>query len=69
MIRGQHVSDDELPRQADVQQVSWQLNQSLKSCRAMVANYRLMLGGGANDNQPADHGNERFVDEESEAEA
>jgi len=48
------VSDDELPREADVQRVRWRLNESLRSCQAMVANYRVMLGAVANDNQPAD---------------
>ena len=46
------MSDEQLPPEADVTQVSWKLNESLKACQAMVANYRLMLGGVANDNQP-----------------
>ena len=48
------MSDEQLPPEADVTQVSWKLNESLKACQAMVANYRLMLGGVANDNQPGD---------------
>ena len=46
------MSDEQLPPEADVTQVSWKLHESLKACQAMVANYRLMLGGVANDNQP-----------------
>ena len=46
------MSDEQLPPEADVTQISWKLHESLKACQAMVANYRLMLGGVANDNQP-----------------
>ena len=46
------MSDNELPREADVEQVSRRLHQSLHACRVMVANYRAMLGGVANDNEP-----------------
>jgi hypothetical protein len=38
-------------REPDVAHVSWKLNESLRACQAMVANYRLMLRGEANDNQ------------------
>ena len=48
------MSDDELPREADVEQVSRRLHQSLKACRLMVANYRAMLAGVANDNDPVE---------------
>lgn len=48
------MSDDELPHQPDVALLSCKLNESLKACQAIVANYRLMFAGGANDNQPAD---------------
>ena len=44
------MSDEELVREADADHVRLQLAQGLKACRAMVANYRLMLGGAANDN-------------------
>jgi hypothetical protein len=68
-IWGHGVSDHELPHEADVQQVNLKLNESLRACQAMVANYRLMLGGEANDNQPdgADDGN-GFAGQSSEAE-
>ena len=46
------MSDEQLPPEADVTQVRWKLNESLRTCQAMVANYRLMLGAVANDNQP-----------------
>jgi hypothetical protein len=45
------VSDDGLAREADVEHVSLKLAQGLKACRALVANYRLMLGAAANDNR------------------
>ena len=61
------MSDNELPREADVQQVSWRMNESLKACRAMVANYREMLAGVANDNEPgAASGGNGFEREASE---
>ena len=43
------MSDEQSPPEADVTQVSWKLNESLKACQAMVANYRLMLGHVANE--------------------
>jgi hypothetical protein len=46
------VSDEELPRAADVEHVSLKLVQGLKACRSMVANYRAMLDGKINDNVP-----------------
>ena len=55
------MSDDEVPHQPDVALVSWKLNESLKACQAMVANYRLMFAGGANDNQPADTGSDSRI--------
>ena len=51
------MSDDECAREAEAEHVQLKLAQGLKACRAMVDNYRLMLGGAANDNgaeeQPA----------------
>jgi hypothetical protein len=44
------VSDEELARNADVEQVSRTLAQSLKACRSMIASYRAALGAEANDN-------------------
>jgi hypothetical protein len=46
------VSDEELPRAADVEHVSLKLVQGLKACRSMVANYRTRLDGKINDNVP-----------------
>jgi hypothetical protein len=37
-------------READVEHVSLRLAQGLKACRSMVANYRAIFGGEANDN-------------------
>ena len=62
------MSDEQLPPEADVTQVSWKLNESLKACQAMVANYRLMLGGVANDNQPSGEDGRSFAAERTEAE-
>jgi hypothetical protein len=47
------VSEEQAGRQADVDELSAQLSQGLKTCRTMVANYRAMLGAGANDNGSA----------------
>jgi hypothetical protein len=44
------VSDEELARTADVEHVSLRLAQGLKACRSIVASYRAVLGGEANDN-------------------
>ena len=63
------MSDEQLPPEADVTQVSWKLHESLKVCQAMVANYRLMLGHVANDNQPRGvEGGGSFVVRTTEAE-
>jgi hypothetical protein len=37
------VSDDQVPLEAEGDQASVQLNEGLRSCRAMVTNYRTML--------------------------
>ena len=44
------MSDEELARDMDVEHVSLRLAQGLKACRSMVASYRAVLGGEANDN-------------------
>jgi hypothetical protein len=44
------VSDEELARDADAEHVRRRLSQGLKACRSMVASYRAVLGGEANDN-------------------
>ena len=63
------MSDEQLPPEADVTQISWKLHESLKACQAMVANYRLMLGRVANDNQPRGvEGGGGFVAQTTEAE-
>jgi len=51
-IRGLLVSDEKLMREADVEHVSLKLAQGLQACRSMVANYRAILRGEANDNFP-----------------
>jgi hypothetical protein len=42
------------PREADVEQANNELNEGLKSCRAVVDNYRAMLSGEGSDAPPAD---------------
>ena len=47
------MSEDS-PRGAEISELSSQLNEGLRSCRAMVANYRAMMGAESNDNSPDD---------------
>jgi hypothetical protein len=47
------VPSEDHGRQANVDELSSQLSEGLKTCRTMVANYRAMLGAGANDNLEA----------------
>jgi hypothetical protein len=44
------MSDEQASRQTNVDELSNQLSEGLKTCRTMVANYRAMLGAGDNDN-------------------
>ena len=37
------MSGEEAPREADVEAANSQLNEGLKACRAMVANYRAIM--------------------------
>lgn len=60
------MSDDQLSRQPDFPQVHRKLRQSLSTCRSMIANYRTMLGGMANDNQPVQFGDD-FAEQANEA--
>ena len=46
------MSDEDPPREANLEQANLKLAQGLKACHAVVANYRAMLGGEANDNGP-----------------
>jgi hypothetical protein len=46
------MSDDQIPPDAEVQEISARLKRGLKACRAMVDDYRLMLGAESNDNLP-----------------
>jgi hypothetical protein len=41
-------------READVEHLSLTLAQGLQACRSMVANYRAVIGGEANDNFPVE---------------
>jgi hypothetical protein len=49
------VSGDELPREADYDEVNSRLNQGLQNCRSMIANYRHLLAvsdaAAANDDE------------------
>lgn len=44
------MSDEELAPDTVVEHASLRLAQGLKACRSMVASYRAVLGGEANDN-------------------
>jgi hypothetical protein len=44
------VPPEELPREADVEAINSSLSDGLQCCRAVVANYRAMLGREINDN-------------------
>jgi len=46
------MSGDELPPNAEVEEIGVSITDGLKSCRSMVANYRAMIRGEANDNLP-----------------
>ena len=46
------MSDDELPPTAEVEEINTSITDGLKCCRSMVAHYRLMISGEANDNLP-----------------
>jgi len=56
------VPPEELPREADVEAINSSLSDGLQCCRAVVANYRAMLGREINDNiieaRPANDGAE-----------
>jgi hypothetical protein len=56
------VPPEELPREADVEAINSSLSDGLQCCRAVVANYRAMLGRDINDNisdaRPANDGAE-----------
>lgn len=54
------MSDEEPARAADAEHASFRLAQGLKACRSVVANYRMMLGGEANDNRPASSVEDEF---------
>lgn len=56
------MSGGEDPRKADIEQANSQLEQGLKSCRSVIANYKVILAGEraanlnlgtANDADPA----------------
>jgi len=52
------MSGDELPPNAEVEEIGMSITDGLKSCRSMVANYRAMISGQdeANDNVPEEQG-------------
>lgn len=45
------MSGEGNPREADFEQATHSLSEGLRSCRAIVDNYRVMLGGESNDNE------------------
>ena len=51
------MSIEELPNDAEVNEVNSQLQEGIQSCRSVVANYRTLLSGheeSVNDNLPAE---------------
>ena len=54
------MSDEDPARAADAEHASLKLAQGLKACRSVVANYRVMFGGEANDNRPATSAEDEF---------
>lgn len=46
------MTGDELPPGAEVEEINLSITDGIKSCRSMVANYRAMISGEANDNIP-----------------
>jgi len=46
------MSGDDASPEADVEELNHGIADSLKSCHSMVANYRAMISGEANDNLP-----------------
>ena len=44
------MSNDEPPREADVDAINNDLSDGLKSCRKVVSNYRAILGAETNEN-------------------
>ena len=60
------MSGDELPPNAEVEEIGVSITDGLKSCRSMVANYRAMIRGEANDNLPEEQvGNDEGKPESS----
>jgi hypothetical protein len=47
------VADEGLPRDAELNEVSAKLNEGLKSCRAVIADYRPLLADEKSDSQAA----------------
>ena len=47
MIKGVAVPGEDDLQQSDIDQASAQLDEGLKSCRAVVRDYRAMLSGGS----------------------
>jgi hypothetical protein len=57
------VSKDDRPRDADFKTERSRLNEGLKTCRAVVANYRALLSG--DDEDPAANNDEMVSSSES----
>jgi hypothetical protein len=62
------VSDEQLPREADVAEVSSKLSEGLETCRSVVMNYRSLLSSSraeipTNDNDPQANSNLSEIDE------
>jgi hypothetical protein len=59
------VSENKNPREADFESASSQLNEGLKTCHTMVANYRAMLRGDNEDRAASNDDQEYFSGSES----
>jgi histidine ammonia-lyase len=46
------VSHDQPPAEAEIDDVTSQLSEAMRTCQAMVANYRTMIAGEANMTEP-----------------
>ena len=50
------MPDDDPPHDAEIDEVSARLNDALKSCRSVVANYKALLAPDQNRAKPAGSG-------------
>lgn len=46
------MTDEEIPQQAEGEQASVELNEGLKTCQAVISNYRAMIAGALGETAP-----------------